>query len=294
MARYWFYLDGTAPQGPITEQVLVKMIGSGSISSETYLWHADLPDWQPACAHFHFDTASQDSVPMDPADQFQTFDPQPRNHGRNDFITRVQHNTGASASIRAESVASTGAAPFCGPLRAIAHGYRKMFQRCGRASRSEFWFFMLAVAAQQLVFSLGLKTLLSPADLAGSAMDATASSLWWGVMIAYGAISLINFIAGATLSIRRLHDTGRSGHIIAFQFLLQLVTICLVGFYAYELAAATMAEYGTITPMTEPSMATVLEKLAGAAVCSVMSAVLALVILIFTLLPGQNRPNTYG
>lgn len=64
----------------------------------------------------------------------------------------------------------------------------------GRASRSEFWFFFL--------FNLVVSWLLSAIGGAASA------NAFYGLLLIYGLIALIPNLA---VTVRRLHDTGRSG-----------------------------------------------------------------------------------
>jgi len=84
---------------------------------------------------------------------------------------------------------------------------RKYFVFSGRASRSEFWWWMLAFVVVSVGLSLINKAAVGPAPTDPSAVwhyilqTSVLSTLW----------SLINFVGAAALTVRRLHDTGRSG-----------------------------------------------------------------------------------
>lgn len=83
----------------------------------------------------------------------------------------------------------------------------KYFVFSGRASRSEFWWWMLAFVVVSVALSLTNKAAVGPAPTGPDAVlhytvqTSVLSTAW----------SVINFVGAAALTVRRLHDTGRSG-----------------------------------------------------------------------------------
>ncbi|GGL63261.1 hypothetical protein GCM10011575_22170 [Microlunatus endophyticus] len=77
----------------------------------------------------------------------------------------------------------------------------------GRASRSEFWWWMLAFVVVSIVLSFVNKAVVGPAPtdpdqvLHYTLQTSVLTTIW----------SLINFVGAASLTVRRLHDIGRSG-----------------------------------------------------------------------------------
>ncbi len=46
--RFWYYLDeNRSSQGPISHNALTQAWQSGSIRSNTFVWHEDLSTWKP-------------------------------------------------------------------------------------------------------------------------------------------------------------------------------------------------------------------------------------------------------
>jgi len=86
--------------------------------------------------------------------------------------------------------------------------YFKAFQKyavfSGRATRSEFWFFILFTLQVQLAFYLGGFFL---ASAFGASTDA-ATSIGDDALAVYVIASFLPTIA---VAVRRLHDTGKSG-----------------------------------------------------------------------------------
>jgi len=46
--RFWYYLnEKREQQGPMSHNALTQAWQSGSIRSDTFVWHEDLPNWKP-------------------------------------------------------------------------------------------------------------------------------------------------------------------------------------------------------------------------------------------------------
>lgn len=87
-----------------------------------------------------------------------------------------------------------------GPIAALDSVYSKFFDFSGRASRSEYWWFGLFQAF--LVVGCIIADVALSDPLRPSVNPLTYLSVW---------AVIVNFIPGLSVSVRRLHDTGRSG-----------------------------------------------------------------------------------
>lgn len=95
--------------------------------------------------------------------------------------------------------------------------FNKYAQFSGRARRKEYWYFVLVSALINLsLFGLG----------AGLKLEI----LMWIYML----ISLLLIIPNLAVSIRRLHDTGRSGWHLLWSFLPLIGTIILLVFFTKD------------------------------------------------------------
>ena len=130
----------------------------------------------------------------------------------------------------------------------------------GRAPRAEYWWYTLAVIVAAIIVSviegmLGLGASVGP----------------------YGPVSLILMLAlllpGLGVTVRRLHDTNRSG----WWILVAVIPYVILGFMAAgAVASGDMAG------------------LATAGLFSLVALVGAIVLLVFMVLPGTRGPNNYG
>jgi uncharacterized membrane protein YhaH (DUF805 family) len=107
---------------------------------------------------------------------------------------------------------------------------KNFLQFSGRSRRSEYWYFVLFYVPIHFVFAF--------IDI----------SLGWvrtgsGIGPLSGLLTLVMFLPNLALSIRRLHDTGRSGWWILIGFVPIVGVIALIVFYATEGEAGTNA-YG--------------------------------------------------
>ena len=117
---------------------------------------------------------------------------------------------------------------------------RKYADFTGRARRMEFWLFWLLLIGIEIVFSIligmvgGSMTALVDPTVGMAAMSGPAMGLW----AIYGLIMLGLLIPSLAVSIRRLHDTNRSG----WWFLINLVP--LVGMLVYLYFMVSEGERG--------------------------------------------------
>ncbi|QDP97271.1 DUF805 domain-containing protein [Microlunatus elymi] len=94
--------------------------------------------------------------------------------------------------------------------QAFVRFWRKCVTLHGRASRSEFWWWFLIYAGGGVLLSILNQAVVGAAPTGQTSLseiiDHTVK-----VSIASTAWSLINFVGAVTLTVRRLHDTNRSG-----------------------------------------------------------------------------------
>ena len=106
--------------------------------------------------------------------------------------------------------------------QAISSGFGNLTNFSGRASRSEFWWWMLFVWIVNVIVGTILNIAV-PNDGTNS-MGFFASVAWWIVYIIF-------FLATLGVAVRRLHDTGRSGWWVLLQLICCIGTIILIVFW---------------------------------------------------------------
>ena len=132
----------------------------------------------------------------------------------------------------------------------------------GRAPRAEYWWFYLAYILLYVLLSI-----------------LTRVSAIFGILgFAYLAL-IIPMIA---VGVRRLHDTGRTGW-----WLLAPALPYLIGFAMIMPAILSGAAAGGTNPFNMAS-------LGAAGIFFMIGFILAIVVFIFTVLPGTKGPNKYG
>mgnify|MGYP003138528354 CR=1 FL=1 len=169
----WYYVVDGARNGPVEQSEITRLIKLGTITAQTLVWRKGLDGW--GAASEHFDMPSVGGPPPMPASAA----PQaaiPRSHP-------------------ALQQALYEGAPARGFGEAINVCLNKYVDFKGRASRSEFWYFIL------FTFILGIATSLLDVMLFPNNVMSPLNSL----------VSLAVFLPGLAVAMRRLHDTNRSG-----------------------------------------------------------------------------------
>ncbi len=146
------------------------------------------------------------------------------------------------------------------PLEWALLPLQRYAQFSGRAPRAEYWWFYLATIVVGVVAGV-IDAVLGDFD-AG----------WVG-----GIVNLLLLVPTIAVTVRRLHDTNRSG------WWLVIGIIVIIGFVAVAVASG-MASPGEATAAFTPLMI--------AAV--VATIVVAITLLVFMVLPGNEGPNRYG
>jgi uncharacterized membrane protein YhaH (DUF805 family) len=135
---------------------------------------------------------------------------------------------------------------------------KRYAQFSGRAPRAEYWWFALAT------FVIGLAV-----DLVDQAMGSEIGLLGM-------AFNLGLLIPSIAVTVRRLHDTGRSG----WWILLPIILAAVIGFLS------TVAKLDQTFGGNEPAPPMVVPILGFAIACVVVA--------VFTVVRGTTGPNRYG
>ena len=100
---------------------------------------------------------------------------------------------------------------------AISSGFHNYVGFSGRASRSEFWYWVLFTVLVGIVASI--------IDFGVLSSDASPISSIW---------SLVTFLPSLAMGVRRLHDTDRSGWWWLIAFIPLIGFIVLIVFWCFE------------------------------------------------------------
>lgn len=143
---------------------------------------------------------------------------------------------------------------------------KKYAQFSGRAPRAEYWWFTLA----NLVVSFVIGMLEGALGLSG---ESGLSS--FGVLSIIFSLALI--VPGIAVTVRRLHDTNRTGWWI------------LAPIIPYAAGVAMM-----MPALLNPEGASIGTSMGGAVIFMLVGGLLALALLVFMILPGNSGANNYG
>jgi len=110
----WHFVEGSSSCGPFTPDQIGAFIASGRVTAQTLVWHDGMPQWEPAALYF-------------------------------------EGFSGAEAPM---SNGLYAGAPARGFAEATAVCLRKYMTFRGRASRSEYWFFVLFSLLEGAIASL--------------------------------------------------------------------------------------------------------------------------------------------
>lgn len=158
------------------------------------------------------------------------------------------------------------------------YAFKQSFNYRGRATRREYWSFMLfsLIVQYGVPFILGGITgiMVNVDSLEGNNLHSPSAAIWV-VMILSVLIQLTLLVSSLGVTVRRLHDTGHSGWWVA-------VTFCCMLSFPVSLALAGFADD------TRMVMGTILILLILAVGCA------SLFIFILTLCASQRGPNKYG
>lgn len=206
--RVWYYARGNEKIGPLHRDDLEKLVLTLEIRPSTLVWAEGMENWELAEKHFVFRAMQPPDLKPDTAntDQPASFQQAPALYQPNFNQPTPDSLIGPDGLyINAPGRSFTSAISAC---------LREYVNFSGRASRSEYWFFLLFTGLASVATSIIDTVLFS------SSFDT------------YGPTNILVslFFILPTLSVtwRRLHDINRSGWWIIWFWLAVLATIFLL------------------------------------------------------------------
>lgn len=241
----WYYVDRDRRIGPLERSEMDRLVSTGEITGNTLVWREGMDGWEVAGDHFAAGKAS--APPPMPQSSFQSEQ------------TLAAHTGG---EIGPDGLYA--GAPSRSFGEAIRIGFNKFVDFNGRASRSEYWFFVL--------FGFLINAGTSILDVGIFGPTATVQPL-------STLTSLVLLLPQLAVSVRRLHDTDRSGWWIFGGMIVGIVFGFIAGF-----AIASAGPYGA------PDEGTLL--ILGIAGIAFLAYVI--VLLVFYCQKGTLGPNRFG
>jgi uncharacterized membrane protein YhaH (DUF805 family) len=101
----------------------------------------------------------------------------------------------------------------------IKHVFSNLTNFSGRASRSEFWWFYLFLVIVEIIFAVILNVVV------GNSSSGSLSTFLFYV------IYVVLFLASLSVSVRRLHDSNKSGWLVLLGLLCCVGQIILIVFF---------------------------------------------------------------
>jgi uncharacterized membrane protein YhaH (DUF805 family) len=209
----WYYATGNDREGPVEADEIDRLIGAGQIASDTLVWREGLDGWEPAMRHFSFAARSAPPPP-----------PPPVSDTPSSLRPSEPSYSGGSSSFAGDGAASSAStqlgpdglyvgAPGRGFGEAISTCFSKYVTFSGRASRSEYWFFVLFLVLGGIAATI-IDAIIFPGSLTSESGGP------------FNAIfSLATLLPSLAVSWRRLHDLDRSGWWIGGFYLAMIVVV---------------------------------------------------------------------
>ena len=134
-------------------------------------------------------------------------------------------------------------------FNAVVYAFVNYFSFSGRASRSQFWyFFLFCILLYLFTLSLSIEGIEEVISNVDSSQESSREILTYLLTSWFGLSVMITFIPQITLSIRRLHDIGKSGwwyvglqivpglmpNVFPFQFIAIMALFVFIYFMALE------------------------------------------------------------
>ncbi|WP_380057801.1 DUF805 domain-containing protein [Falsihalocynthiibacter sp. SS001] len=173
--------------------------------------------------------------------------------------------------------------------QAIRTCFKKYVTFSGRASRSEYWYFILFLILGNFVFGLLDTAIFGTNVVEVTSGDGTASAQVDNNGPLASLFSLIIFIPTLAAGWRRMHDTGRSGLYLLFPMLIMFGVFTLVW-----IAAGSVAFTGGFLGLE--TIAVVMGALSTLVLIPIMLVALIgpLLVLWWLTRPSEPTPNQYG
>ncbi|WP_188578348.1 DUF805 domain-containing protein [Azorhizobium oxalatiphilum] len=201
----WFYGENGVQKGPYSTPQMTALMEAGVVTGQTLVWTEDMPGWAPLA-----------ETPL--ASAHTTAGAPPPLGAGGGYAGGGYAGGGYSGSAYGHG--AYGAAGWAPPPSvdmkdAILTAFNKYATFSGRASRSEFWYFLLFTTV--VGFALGL------VDLGLTRGDFSPLS---------NLFSLAVLLPSIAQSVRRLHDCDRSGWWVLLALVPLVGIIVLIVFWA--------------------------------------------------------------
>jgi uncharacterized membrane protein YhaH (DUF805 family) len=207
--KAWFHAKGGVPNGPLDEDAIAALLRSNDISGETLVWSQGMANWMALR-----DTNLVNFLMLPP--------PLPIQEGGVNFSSSsspLTKNVLNSQNSRPNSSTSTEAnQTSMNFVKSFNICYEKYAEFSGRSIRSEYWYFTLYVFIFNIILGL-LEFVIGPGF----------------VILSVLLIMAFIFIPSISVTVRRLHDTDRSGWwallliVPLIGFLVLLIFLCQRG-----------------------------------------------------------------
>lgn len=174
-----------------------------------------------------------------------------------------------------------------GPFRAVGRAYARMFNFSDRASRSEYWWFFLFQFLLYIGVQIAFGALIARDPQLQIAMTNPNGmelyfqqnpQLLYQIGYAFAASLFVFFLPNLAVTIRRLHDTDRSGWFIFMPTLVGIVA-GLVGGFLMAGAAASGSSNGAMFIMMA---------------IMIIPAIAYIWFIVVLCLPGTHGNNRFG
>jgi uncharacterized membrane protein YhaH (DUF805 family) len=198
----WYYAAGGSQKGPVTVEQLEALVGAGVVGNDTLVWRQGMAEWT-TLARTELASRFRREPPAPPPMPPQA---PPRPAEPPAAVERTRPEPAAAGwGARTSPGPGPGYVPALAPMgmgAAIAACFSKYATFSGRARRAEFWYFFLFLFVIHAVLSIVAHgALTSPGDM----------EAYRGVMGLEGLIGLVLLLPMIAVTVRRLHDTDRSG-----------------------------------------------------------------------------------
>lgn len=202
----WYYAAGSEQRGPLNDADMVAMVREGVIRPETMIWQQGMTDWQPAQ-----EVLPPNLIPASWASQAPPMPAAPVAEGGSisQAGQAMGQNLGQALGRNLGKVGldfsagHSGSGEYHHPTDFVDVAktvLNRYVQFSGRARRSEFWFWTLFV---WVVFVVGFGLAAAIGAVLGQIVAGFLSLL-------VSLVALAIMLPSLAVSVRRLHDTGRS------------------------------------------------------------------------------------
>ena len=227
MAQYYLAKDGQRI-GPLSVEQLLQ----NGLTPESLVWTDGMTDWAPAGNIAELANAMAPAPAPQPVQQPQPQYQQPQPQYQQPQYQQPQYQQPQyQQPYQQQAMGNYVATPQLGFMDAVKICLKKYFDFKGRARRSEYWWFMLAIyivnavingglysvlgglmAKKQALINEGVRIAFDGGDISAIEAQDPTTTIWiLGILMFIISIALI--IPQLSATARRLHDVGKSGHL---------------------------------------------------------------------------------